>query len=287
MVSASSIRRCLDDPTCAGWSNTRNRFYYTKYPSYVVDGEVYILDSTFSANLEAGIPIGGTVNNEAYMGTLTWFAKDKQGNYYGITDAHVVYSYDTVYFPSPLLSINPSYTAEHIPIVSPTPIGQVIYRSNITGSNVTLDMAVFTLNVKPVLISYGKILPWFFDVPHELEPVIKVGARTALTNGTVLDRLATVKMMEVSGPTLFTGPIFSIHTEAGDSGAPVFVGTSIVGSIVGGTGLYAVGNDPIQMLQALHSLGLLQVFDPGAIGLITASPFVIAGSVLSFASKFF
>lgn len=286
MVSATSIRLCLEDPFCVGWSNRRNRLYYTKYPTYVVDAEVYILNSNFRRNLMGGVPIGGYTNGELIMGTLTWFAVDNNGNYYGITDAHVVAGYDVVYFPSPLLLVNPSLTAEHIPIISPTPIGKVIYRSDLSSPSIQLDMAVFTLNVKPVLISYGKILPWFFNVPHEGEPVIKVGARTGLSNGTVLDSSATIKIYEVTGLKLFTGPLFVLHSQEGDSGGPIFVGTSIVSSIVAGTGVYAVGNDPILMLQTLHSLGLKPAFNPGLVGVLTAAPFIIGGSILAFLSKF-
>jgi len=285
MFSDYAKNLCINDPCCIGWSETKKRMYYKKYPTYAIDAEIRILDDIPKSNLMAGIPIGGSASGFAYMGTLTWFAKDKQGNYYGITDAHVVYNYDTVYFPSPLLVGNPSLTAEHIPIVSPTPIGQVIYRSSITSQQVDLDMAVFTLNTKPTLISYGKILPIFFDMPHEVEPVIKVGARTGLTNGTVLDRLATVKMQELSQTVLFTGSLFAIHSEAGDSGSPIFVGNSIVSSIVGGTGLYAVGNYVVNMLSTLHSLGLWQAFKPTLIGVLGAVPFLAAGSVSALLAK--
>lgn len=278
-------KKCLEDPICVGWSETRKRYYYVRYPPYWVDGEVYILDSYFKPNLMGGVPIGGVSGNTAYMGTLTWFAVDKNGNYYGITDAHVVYSYDTVYFPPQLLTINPQYTAEHIPILNPMPIGQVIWRSNLNSDLVELDMAVFTLNVKPYLISYGKIVPAFFDVPHELEPVIKVGARTGLTNGSVLDRLATIKMYEVTGPRLFNGSIFVLHTESGDSGGPIFVGTSIVGSVVGGTGVYAVANYTPRIIQALASLGLKPVFNFGAVEMLSAVPYIVGGSVLAFLAK--
>lgn len=278
--------KCLEDPSCVGWSEIRKRFYYTKYPPYWVDGEVYIIGSSFHPHLMGGIPIGGVSGEYAYMGTLTWFAVDKNGNYYGITDAHVVYNYDTVYFPPQLLFSNPQYTAEHIPIITPTPIGNVIWRSSLSSDAINLDMAVFTLNTKPYLISYGKIVPAFYDIPHELEPVIKVGARTGLTNGSVLDRLATIKMVEVTGQKLFTGPLFILHTESGDSGAPIFVGQSIVASVVGGTGTYAIANDPSVMIQALGSLGLRPVFNAGITEILTAAPAIIGGGILAIFSKF-
>ena len=279
-------QRCLVDPYCVGWSETRKRFYYTKYPPYWVDGEIYILNTNFKPHLMAGVPIGGVTNNEAYMGTLTWFAVDKNGNYYGITDAHVVSNFDTVYFPPQLLVYKPQFTAEHIPIINPTPIGNVIYRSNLNSDIIELDMAVFTLNVKPYLISYGKILPTFFDIPYELEPAIKVGARTGLTNGTVLDRLATIKIFETTGPKLFNGSLFALHTEDGDSGGPIFVGNSIVSSVVAGTGIYAVGNYVPRIIQTLSSLGLKPIFNFGVAETLSAIPFIAGGAILAFLSKF-
>lgn len=285
-VSEYFKKKCLEDPYCVGWSETRKRLYYTRYPPYWVDGEIYRLNSSFSRHLMGGVPIGGVYGKEAYMGTLTWFAVDKSGNYYGITDAHVVYNYDVVYFPPQVLTINPSYTAEHIPIVNPTPIGKVIWRSNLNSEFIDLDMAVFTLNVKPYLISYGKIVPTFFNLPYEMEPVIKVGARTGLTNGTVLDQLATIKIVEETGPTLFNGSLFVLHSESGDSGGPIFVGSSIVSSVVAGTGVYAVGNYVPRILQALKSLGLRPVFNASVVELLTAIPYVIGGSILAILSKF-
>lgn len=286
MISTFHRQRCLEDPYCIGWSETKKRYYYARYPPYWVDGEVYILNSIFRRHLMAGIPIGGVSGGEAYMGTLTWFAVDKNNNYYGITDAHVVYNFDTVYYPPQLLIRYPQYTAEHIPLINPTPIGNVIYRSNLNSDIIELDMAVFTLNVKPYLISYGKIVPAFFNVPYETEPVIKVGARTGLSNGTVLDQLATIKIVEPTGVKLFNGSLFALYSQEGDSGGPIFVGNSIVSSIVAGTGLYAVGNYVPRMTQTLQALGLKPIFNFGPIELLSAIPYIAGGAILSLIAYF-
>ncbi|MCY0884222.1 MAG: hypothetical protein OWQ50_10865, partial [Acidianus infernus] len=89
-----------------------------------------------------------------------------------------------------------------------------------------------------------------------------------------------------TGPTLFNGSLFVLHSESGDSGGPIFVGSSIVSSVVAGTGVYAVGNYVPRILQALKSLGLRPVFNASVVELLTAIPYVIGGSILAILSKF-
>ena len=278
---------CMLIPQCIGWSNTKRRIYVTS-PVYIPGIETFViggLPKTRAQGIFAGLPIGGVCGNQAYMGTLSFFAEDSQGNFYAVTDAHVVPCYNTVYFPSPVLKVNPSYTVEKIPITNPIPIGEVYYRSNITSSEITLDMAVIKLydNVKPYVITYGKFLPMFFDVPNELEPVVKVGARTGITSGIVIDQSATVKVSTIFDTVAyFTGPLFQIYSEEGDSGAPVFVGNSVVSTIVAGTGQFAVGNNVMEILKTLTSLGLRPYFSESKKVLyISAIPPLVGGALLT------
>lgn len=190
-----------------------------------------------------------------------------------------------MYFPSPLLKINPSYTAEKIPIMNPVPIGTVIYRSNINTTYVNLDMAVIKLykNIVPYTITYGKMLPLFFDMPNEAEPVVKVGARTALTSGIVIDQSATLKVINIFNNMIyFTGPLFQLYSEEGDSGGPIFVGNSIVSTIVAGTGQFALGNDILNVISTLRSLGLkLYISGNKTVLYLAAIPPLITGALLT------
>ena len=280
-------RICMQIPQCIGWSSTKKRIYVNS-PVYVPGVETFVISGrfkTFSQGIFAGVPIGGICGNTYYLGTLSFFAVDNSGNYYAITDSHVVPCYDTVYFPSPLLKINPSYTTENIPIINPVPIGTVIYRSNINTTDVNLDMAVIKLDsgITPYTITYGKMLPLFFDVPNELEPVVKVGARTSLTSGIVVDQSATFKILNVYGNLIyFTGSLFQLPSEEGDSGGPVFVGNSIVSTIVAGNGQFAIGNDILNVISTLRSLGLrLYISNNKAVLYLAAIPPIITGTLLT------
>ena len=190
-----------------------------------------------------------------------------------------------MYFPSPLLKINPSYTTENIPIINPIPIGTVIYRSDINTTYVNLDMAVIKLysGITPYTITYGKMLPLFFDVPNELEPVVKVGARTSLTSGIVVDRSATFKILNIFDNLIyFTCPLFQLPSEEGDSGGPIFVGNSIVSTIVAGNGQFAIGNDVLNIISTLRSLGLkLYISNNKTVLYLAAIPPVVSGALLT------
>ena len=278
---------CQQVPQCIGWSNTKRRIYVTS-PVYIPGIETFLLSGLPKSSAQgifAGLPIGGICGNQAYMGTLSFFAQDNNGNYYAITDSHVVPCYNTVYFPSPVLQINPKYTAENIPIITPEPIGTVIYRSNISTTNITLDMAIIKLNsgIIPHVITYGKQLPMFFDVPNELEPVVKVGARTGISSGITIDQSITIKIVTIYGTqAYFTGPLFQIYSEEGDSGGPILAGNSIVSTIVAGTGQFAVGNDPVQIISTLTSMGLRPYFsETKKVLYITAIPPIVTGALLT------
>ena len=282
---------CEQVPQCVGWSNTKRRIYTTSHV-YIPGIEVFVLGGMprSRAGIFAGLPIGGICGNTAYMGTISFFAQDSYGNYYAVTDAHVVYCYNTVYFPSPLLKYYPNYTAEKIPITNPVPIGTVVYRSDIASPHITLDMAVIKLNpgVQPYTITYGKFLPLFFDVPNEAEPVVKVGARTGVTSGMVIDQSATLKVYTIfNTEAYFTGPLFQIYSLEGDSGGPIFVGNSIVSTIVAGTGQFAVGNNVMDMISTLRSLGLKPYFSHNKKVLYVASiPPIVSGALLAALSFF-
>ena len=290
-VSEYNAKLCEQIPQCVGWSNTKRRIYTTSYV-YVPGVEVFVLGGTprSRAGIFAGLPIGGVCGNTAYMGTISFFAQDDYGNYYAVTDAHVVYCYDTVYFPSPLLQFYPSYTAEKIPITPPQPIGTVVYRSDISSQYINLDLAVIKLNpgITPYTITYGKQLPIFFMPPNEGEPVTKVGARTGLSSGIVIDPLATVKVVTVTGTlAYFTGSLFQLYSLEGDSGGPIFAGNAIVGTIVAGTGQFALGNSVPLMLHTLQTLGLKPYLSHSKTVLyITAIPPIIAGAAITALSFF-
>ena len=278
---------CTKIPQCVGWSNTKKRLY-TAVPVYIPGIETYPLNGRMisrAGGLLAGVPIGGTCNNVAYMGTLSFFVKDNQGNYYAVTDSHVVPCYNTVYFPSPILLVNPSFTQEMIPNVSPWAIGQVYYRTNINNNYVNLDMALIKLvpNVKIFPITYGKRFIMFFDVPNELEPVIKVGAKTGLSAGFVVDQSVTLKVKNVYGNIIwFEGPLFKLYSEEGDSGAPILVGESIVSTLVAGTGQFALGNDVENIISLLSSMNLeLYISNNKTVLYITALPMIIGGALLT------
>ena len=256
------IELCPKVNGCVGWSNTKRRLYLS-YPTWLPPNVEGIVIGPIRYNLMAGIPIGGYAQNALVMGTLSFFAQDANGNLYGVTDGHVVYNYNTVYFPSPLLMVNRSYTKENIPLPpQPVPIGEVVWRSPVS-TNMDLDLAVFKLysNVQVYPIAYGKILPLFLFTPEPGETVIKVGARTSLTSGTTVDQSATISITtDLGTQAYFTGSLFAIPSLPGDSGAPIFAGNTLVGTIVGGNGSFAVANNIVKVKQTLNQMGLKILF---------------------------
>lgn len=284
---------CLSDPQCIGWSNVHRRLYYISKPrNPPPPGVEVIVTGSFSPHqLLAGIPIGYNYSSGSaiygVMGTLTWFAKDKYDNYYAITDSHVVQYSDYVYFPPPILLTNPTLTAEKdLPIVKPVLIGEVIYKSNLNVQATNEDIAVIKLyeGIKPTAMSYGKQLAVFPLTPNEGETVVKVGARTGLTSGLVLDISATIRITEPTGILYFTGPVFALYSAEGDSGAPVFVGNALAGSIVAGTGAYAIANDISVILSVLSRLGLEIIWSSPTILLLVALTPLSLGAILSILS---
>ena len=254
---------CSSIPECIGFSNTKRRIYVHSPPSVPVppDVEVKVIGK-LKSHVMAGIPIGSQSGGTAVMGTLSWFAVDSAGNYYGLTDAHVVYGFSQVYYPSPLLYVQPQYLGLRLPLPpSPQLLGPVKFTTNPVQPTMNVDLAAFSLPQKPYPLVFGKIIPLFFSVPAEGEPVTKIGARTGATTGIVLDTSATISMYTVLNTVAeFTGPIFELHTEEGDSGAPVILQSALVSTIVGGNGQFAVGNDPIVLQQTLSSWGLRAYF---------------------------
>jgi len=278
---------CARIPQCIGWSNTRKRLY-TTISVYIPGIETHPLNghmTTRVGGLLAGVPIGGTCNNAVYMGTLSFFVKDNQGNYYAVTDSHVVPCYNTVYFPSPLLIVNSSFTQEMVPITSPWAIGQVYYRTNINNNYVNLDVALIKINtnVKVSPITYGNHSIMFFDIPHELEPVIKVGARTGITTGFAIDQSVTLKVKNIYGNVIwFEGPLFKLYSQEGDSGAPILAGESLVSTLVAGNGQFALGND-VENIESLLSSKNLKFYTSSNKNVLytTVLPAIIGGALLT------
>jgi hypothetical protein len=245
---------CEQLNNCVGFSNVKKRIYVTRITGNEPNNvEVIRVGGPFRHYLPAAIPIGGESQNVLDMGTLTWYAQDSQGNWYGITDGHVLDGFSTVYFPPPLVFYNKQYLGLNVPLIKPVPIGTVTQYVQYPY----VDLGVFKLNVKPHLVSYGGVVPINISQVFEGEQVLKIGARTGATLGIVLDQSATVTIAGDQGTIQFTGPLFQMYSQPGDSGGPVFqFSGALVSSIVAGTGSYAIGNSIANIVAQLKAWGL-------------------------------
>jgi len=255
----------------AGYSHTKRIIYtYNEEGPYDL-GEPMRM---YQYQLPSGIPIG----NNTVLGTVFGYATDGT-NWYLITPSHVAQYLTTTYFPSGLYE----YINEpNIPKGNPVPIGTVYTRTPIT-TNIDLDIALIKLNpnIKPMPYIYNLNAPQFTMDPQFGETIIKVGARTGITEGYVVDPEVTLKILTDSGQEIyFTGSLLFLHSLPGDSGSPIYEnGGALVGMLEGGNGIYAIANLPSKINEYLQSNGLKLYLAP--FNLIGENIFTIFGSIIA------
>jgi len=271
-----------------GYSNTSDRHYYfncdVDTPDVFLTSKQNIcLGNKFKMH-SGGLPLGVSIGDNNTMGTLGFFVSDPQGNIYGVTDAHVIQNMVTVYSPSGVAVFSPQYYGNSAPAIKPVQIGSTYYVTPVVG-NVDIDFGLIKIDpgITPINYVYGVGVPQFLMPADFLENVIKVGARTGVTIGYVVDRSVTVPIETDTGNEItFTGTLFFLRTLPGDSGSPIYEsGGSIVGTVEGGNGIYCVGNSADAIANMLKKLGLKLYFPHNSNLSLFTFPVVTFGFMLS------
>jgi len=272
-----------------GYSNTSDRRYYFNCDIdtpdiFLSSSQNICLGSKFKMHSDGGLPLGVSIGDNNTMGTLGFFVRDPQGNIYGVTDAHVIQNIQTVYSPSGVAVFSPQFYGNPAPAVKPVPIGSTYYVTPVVG-NIDIDFGLIKINpgITPINYVYGVGVPQFIMPADFLENVIKVGARTGVTIGYVVDRSVTVPIETDTGNEVtFTGTLFFLHTLPGDSGSPIYeTGGGIVGTVEGGNGIYCVGNSASAIASILKKMGLKLYFPHNANLSLFTFPVVTLGFMLS------